>query len=352
MSIKETLKAAGLFQTSGAWAIVDGQYGSTGKGLVAAVLAECFARDVDLVASNAGPNSGHTSYYKGEKIVLQQLPSFAVYARKMGYEVPVYMNGGAIIDVQRLSDEIEEWDMRGLVSVHAAAAMITPESKANEAHLVGNVGSTGKGTGGALAAKILRDPKAVVGGLDEAFSYPFDIETGPIALETDMKVLLEVSQGFSLSLNASGMYPYTTSRDCTVSQALADAGIHPHTYQDCVMVVRTYPIRVAGNSGPHYPDQKEITWDELGQTPEITTVTKKVRRVFTWSDEQFRRAVHTNRPGVVFVNFMNYLGEGVDRNAWLEEHILKNYYHVMDRDPKAVLLGYGPNVDDVELWEF
>lgn len=352
MSIKATLKSAGFFQGSGAWAIVDGQYGSTGKGLVAAVLAECFAADVELVTSNAGPNSGHTSYYGGTKIVLQQLPSFAVYARKMGYEIPVYMNGGAIIDVQRLSDEITEWDMRDLVSVHASAAMITPESKANEAHLVGSVGSTGKGTGGALAAKILRDPKAVIGGLVNQFSYPFDVKDGHVFIDCSAKVLLEVSQGFSLSINASGMYPYTTSRDCTIGQALADAGIHPYTYRDCVMVVRTYPIRVAGNSGPHYPDQKEITWDELGQVPEITTVTKKVRRVFTWSDEQFLRAVHANRPGVVFVNFMNYLGEDVDRDAWLEEHILKNYHSVMGCSPKAVLLGYGPGVDDVELWEF
>ena len=68
-------------QKKGAHVLVDGQFGSTGKGLLASYLAEKAwdeGIDFDIVVTSAGPNSGHTFYHKGEKIVLKMLPSFAV----------------------------------------------------------------------------------------------------------------------------------------------------------------------------------------------------------------------------------------------------------------------------------
>lgn len=352
-SIRDELAQAGFLQERGAYAIVDGQFGSTGKGLVASVLAECFGHDVFAVFSNAGPNSGHTSYYGDVKIVLQQLPSYAVYMRvKTGVAPFVVMDAGAIIDIDRLNAEVEEWGVDP-VYVHPAAAVVTPEAKASEAHLVSNVGSTGKGTGGALASKILRDPNAVAVAHEDRFNPSICVTPLYTSNLASRKVLIEISQGFSLSLNASNMYPYTTSRDCTVTQALADAGIHPNFYRDAVMVVRTFPIRVAGNSGPCYADQVETSWEELGVEPEITTVTKKTRRVFTWSKEQFKAAVRANRPGVVFVNFMNYLkfdGPGGE-DRWLSENVIKPYHEAMGVLPKAILLGRGPKITDVEVYK-
>lgn len=367
--IKQELSQLGWFRTKGCWAVVDGQFGSTGKGLASGLLAELFHDQVDLVTSNAGPNSGHTSYLrrwvKGmpdevEKIVLQQLPTFGVIARKLGSNPHIHLNAGAIIASDTIASEMDKHEIWDNISVHPNAAMVTNgHMQLEKETLVGAVGSTGKGTGAALASKVMRDPKATVRGWYDAQPEgprqysPFGIATVDKPMDT-MRIFMEISQGFSLSLNASPFYPYTTSRDCTIAQGLSDAGIHPFDFDDCMMVVRTFPIRVAGNSGPHYPDQEEITWDQLGIEPEITTVTKKIRRVFTFSKTQFAHAVQANRPNVLLVNFMQYLDSwwpGIDHDDWVQRNIVEPYHATRGYSPELVLLGYGPNSEDVKIWD-
>tara|TARA_Y100000310_G_scaffold324866_1_gene387321 strand:+ start:10837 stop:11907 length:1071 start_codon:yes stop_codon:yes gene_type:complete len=329
----------------GAWVLVDGQFGSTGKGLAASVLAQHLWDKPSFVTSNAGPNSGHTFYYGSERVVLQQLPSFAVAAQRWGKSPPVFMNAGAIIDPERFEQECREYFPGDpfRVWLHSSAAIVDDEARRMEQSLVMKVGSTGKGTGAALARKILRTTGAVAA--DREFENC--VKGKPAVLNAHLRtIFVEVSQGYSLSLNASGMYPYTTSRDCTVAQAMSDAGIHPSEYAGSMMVVRTYPIRVAGNSGPGYGDQEETDWSEIGVEPEKTTVTKKIRRVFTFSVQQFREALIANRPEYLFVNFMNYLPLNQHR-GWLETNILRPYVQVMGAPPKLVLLGHGPKNDDV-----
>lgn len=352
-AIYNRLKEKGMFEVPGAYVLVDGQYGSTGKGLAAAVLADCFASTVDAVVSNAGPNSGHTCYYGNEKIVLKQLPSFAVYAKRMGKNhINVYMNGGAVIDPTILMDECVRYGVSPFV--HASAAVADEAAKYYDQQNIEAIGSTGKGTGAALASKVMRIPTSVVMGNKEAAEgftrglYRVYDNHSDIGIKHH-RVFVEVSQGFSLGINA-GFYPYCTSRDCTVSQAINDAGFHPLDYRQSMMVVRTFPIRVAGNSGPMYPDQEETTWEQLGQTPEHTTVTNKVRRVFTWSDLQYRAALRANRPDHIFLNFCNYLRpEKVDQ--FVVQNVLRPYLEETGYNPKSVLLGYGPRVEDVRLWE-
>lgn len=72
-------------------------------------------------------------------------------------------------------------------------------------------------------------------------------------------------------------------------------------------VMRPYPIRVAGDSGDIYPDQVETSWDEIGVEPELTTVTGKIRRVFTLSRMQLRDAIEETRPDEIVINFVDYL---------------------------------------------
>lgn len=360
--IKAALIRAQFLMNPGFYAVVDGQYGSTGKGLLSSVLAEHAGDQVDIVTSNAGPNSGHTSYFGDEKVVLRQLPTFSVMAQLFHGEMPwTRLNAGAIIEPDCLKAEVNQYVVdREKLSVSNNAAVVNHVAKDLEASLVQRIGSTGKGTGGALASKILRHPEAVFGGafLDDHPFGPFENEFGSGDLSIDMNayieqgqtVLAEVSQGFSLSLNAGGFYPYCTSRDCTVGQAMSDAGVHPKFFRDCAMVVRTYPIRVAGNSGPCYPDQHEVSWETLGQVPELTTVTQKVRRIFTWSKEQFMDAVNANRPGVIMVNFMNYLGPNVDHGNWVHNNVVLPYEQIMKHSPRLILLGYGPKNQDVRVW--
>ena len=83
-------------------------------------------------------------------------------------------------------------------------------------------------------------------------------------------MILEVSQGFDLSLNHGTEYPYCTSRDITVGMALNSAGCPPSMLGNVIGSFRTYPIRVGnvegGNSGPCHHDQTEITWADVSNT--------------------------------------------------------------------------------------
>lgn len=339
------LAASGWGAEPGMYFLSDGQYGSTGKGLVASALAQMSPGNIDLVTSNAGPNSGHTSYYKGEKIVLMQLPTFSVIAAKMGLNVDTYMNAGAILDIERLTEEVESYSRGRRVLVDPNAAVVTTDAKSEEKGMHESIGSTGKGTGGALARKVMRKEDAV---MQSHFTddMPFDMgRMQPMALASRTS-LVEVSQGFSLGINQQ-FYPYCTSRECTVSQALSDAGAHPNDFRSSMLVFRTFPIRVAGNSGGHYPDQRETSWEKLGQTPEKTTVTQKIRRVFTWSNQQFQEAVIANRSEHIFINFMNYL-DREEHPAFLA-NILHKYAEATGVMPKTVALGHGPRVEDVEM---
>jgi adenylosuccinate synthase len=113
-------------------------------------------------------------------------------------------------------------------------------------------------------------------------------------------VIIEGTQGYGLGLHA-GEYPYCTSSDTRAIDFLAMAGISPWyryiTLLDIWVVTRTFPIRVAGNSGPL---TNETTWQHLADItdgyiqPERTTVTKKIRRVGFFDVELVEQALRAN----------------------------------------------------------
>lgn len=122
--------------------------------------------------------------------------------------------------------------------------------------------------------------------------------------------MIEGTQGFSLSLN-HGPYPYCTSRDILASSLLSDVGISPRMCGEIIMLVRSYPIRVAGNSGPL---KDEIDWatvtKEAGYPHELiekTTVTKRVRRVGRFDIDQVIEACLLNRPTQIALTFADYV---------------------------------------------
>lgn len=311
-----------LFADTGVHAIVDGQYGSTGKGVLAAWLAEQpGAERISANITNAGPNSGHTFYHEGEKHVLKQLPTFAVKRSLMGFHrTDIFLSAGAAINPDVLAVEAAKYS-NVRIFVHPNAAWLSPlDADQEHSGPMAAVAGTRSGTGAVIARKVMRDPGAVahyhsLGGMPPNVFY---YNNGLAAIAQERPVVMEVSQGFSLGLNDPRFYPKVTSRECTVMQGISDARIPPRLVSRTYMSCRTYPIRVGDvdgySAGPWYPDQKETTWEALGQTPEITTVTQRVRRVATFSPMQFRDAVLANDPDFVFMNFLNYLtpGEGAD----------------------------------------
>jgi len=339
-----------LFKNTGVHCVVDGQFGSTGKGALSAWLAEQAFRtgavhNFSGAIYSGGPNSGHTCYFNGQKIVLKQLPTFAVYLSMHGISVPIYLSAGAIIDREILRREAAEYP-RVRIYVHPNAAIITDDDYATErGGTIAQVAGTRSGTGAALARKIARDPKAI------ARESLGNLGPNVVLLAHNLKPIvnayfMEVSQGFSLGIN-SEFYPKVTSRECTVMQGLADARIAPRHLAKTYMAVRTYPIRVGDvdghSSGDWYYDQMETSWSELGLPPERTTVTNRVRRVATFSMSQFFDACRVNDPDFVFISHMDYLS-GIGRDELI--HNIKEIGYSLDKEFKLIY-GFGPNVQDI-----
>jgi adenylosuccinate synthase len=97
------------------------------------------------------------------------------------------------------------------------------------------------------------------------------------------------------------------------------------------------------SSGSWYLDQVETSWDVLGIQPELTTVTKRQRRIATWSWMQFRDAMRVNRPTHVFLNFMNYLK--IDEAArFVDEHVR---IREESNERYDFIYGHGPRTNDI-----
>ena len=348
--------------------IVDLQFGSTGKGLLAGYLAETTKPDTVITAWAA--NAGHTYINaEGRKFVHTMLANGVVSPNLQRIMIGV----GSIIDPVNLLNEIGQCsDLIGdhvKIYVHRNAAVIDQRHRDEEnVHLGANtkIGSTKKGCGAAQIHRIRRDPDDLntfgalaEAGTNQAINDLIDkcdikvVSTDEwlqVLVQADM-VQIEGAQGYSLSMY-HGMYPYTTSRDVTTAQVLADCGI-PHCMTPIVKVygtARTFPIRVAnrfdddgkqvGYSGNCYPDQEEITFGGLGQPTELTTVTKLPRRIFTFSTAQIQEAAFMCGVHVLFMNFVNYC-----RTA-------EEMYDIMGKSfgmikAPELILGFGATIKDV-----
>lgn len=292
----------------------------------------------DIFCSSLSPNAGHTyREYDGTRIMVKQIPvGLTITRRSMAY-----LTAGSIIEPISFLAELDAYGIdHDRVIIHPAAAVVSADdinSEANPSSSYARIASTASGTGSALSAKIMR--AATLAGqhtLLAPFCKPFDLSWH---LGQGCSAIMETAQGFSLGINA-GFYPYCTSRDISVSQALSDARLHPSYLGDTIMSLRTYPIRVGNTanrtSGPFYPDSEETSWEALKQIPELTTVTKRVRRVATFSEQQFKDAAAIIRPDHVFLNFLNYASTRKELSMYAR--ILKGY---------DVLVGTGPCLEDV-----
>jgi adenylosuccinate synthase len=337
--------------------VMDFQFGSTGKGLIAGYLAK--RGGYDSVACSFATNAGHTYIDRSRGIMMmtQQLPT--------GISSPtvknVFLGPGALISPRVLREELDKYghmmvNKRLLIHPHAAIVQ-DYHMRAEVEGGMSRMGSTTKGVGEAMIERIRRQPNANIAFWHLAptrdeydlFQYVVTTEEYDYEMSKSEAMLVEGAQGFSLSMY-HGFYPFTTSRDVTPWQIAADCGI-PFKWASYIQVVgtlRTLPIRVNnrdGSSGPGYPDQFEHDWSELGLTPELTTVTKLPRRLFSFSHMQLHHAMqhcggyYNTR---VFLNFANY----IETVAPLVKAI-ETPQGTMLNPPKVEWIGVGP--DDSEV---
>lgn len=343
--------------------IVDLQFGSTGKGAIAGYLANRSGA-YDVAVSANMPNAGHTFIDAvGQKMVHKVLPS----SLASPHTNTALLAPAAVFNMEQLVKELHALEDFGytekLVCIHEHAVLLTPDHKLEEAQLPrpGStdintyqlIGSTQQGSAAALMHKIRRDI-----GHNPTAGAKYGLGTVPESrfirvvshaeylhiLATADRVLVEGSQGYSLGLNA-GFYPYCTSRDCTTARLLADCLIPPTMVNDVIGTARTYPIRVGGTSGPGYPDQEELSWEQVGQPEERTTVTNRVRRVFTFSEMQMAEAIQQSGPTKIFLNFCNY--QTAQENAMLVQ-LINNMCQEINGFGHVKYTGHGPGIDDIQ----
>jgi hypothetical protein len=162
-----------------------------------------------------------------------------------------------------------------------------------------------------------------------------------------MRVLVEGSQGVDLDLNFAE-YPYCTSRQTHPTQLVADAGLPGRAITNVVINLRTNPIRISNESAAtgeqcytgNYWEAREIGWEAVAKQAGydnfdefveeyryamMTSVTKKVRRIFEFPTE---RAKYVNalaggllRNGNVLysLNFINFVDRTVKGKTTYEE---------------------------------
>lgn len=266
--------------------IVGGQFGSESKGRVTLDVIRQRLSEGQHVRSVrvAGPNAGHVVIDPtGKRWAMRQLPVGFVEP-----EVVLEIAAGSEIDPRVLATEIkaveaEGYSVRDRLYIHPEATYLEPRHvlEEQESDLTARLGSTAKGIGAARADRVWRTARRVKDA-PAVFQALGRIQgLSGIRQMVGSAVVIEGTQGYGLGLHA-GHYPQCTSSNARAIDFLAMAGISPWDLEDVRrdfriwVVVRPYPIRVAGNSGEL---SGETTWSELGLEAERTTVTQKIRRV-------------------------------------------------------------------------
>jgi adenylosuccinate synthase len=294
--------------------VVGGQYGSEGKGKIAQFLAR--ERGVSAVVRVGGPNSGHTPLAPvGRGAVLRQLPTAAFDGSAL-----CVLPSGSYVDPLLLVEEIERTSVRPQqVLVDPFAVVVTPDHQREESGsgLQASIGSTLSGTGAALWHRVRREAD-VVFAKDVPLLQDLIADTKSVLrsiLTRREWVLIEGTQGFGLSLLHGDLFPFATSRDTSAASAVAEAGLSPLDVEEIALVLRAFPIRVGGNSGPL---EGEIDWEDVaarGQhdhpIQERTSVTGRIRRVARFSSHVVGRALAANRPTLLAMNHLDYVDHGV-----------------------------------------
>lgn len=333
--------------------VLDSQAGSCGKGKFIGYLAT--KDNVDIAIDNFMSNAGHTFISEsGDKCMTQQLPTSLV-----NKDTSLVIGPEAAITPHILFREMIEYkDMIGdrKIIINPNAVVIKQHHRDTEAQILRS-GSTFKGCGAARADKVMRQAELFgsywkrygyiedgidgIGGIFTIADVKF-IESHIIVMDTmeyindaidcHYNILVEGSQGCDLDINYGLPYPNTTSRQCHAGQLVADCGISPKLVDEIIMIMRPYPIRISNTtnltdengdtlitSSGDYNGAEEITWDivkkrcgapadvEFG---EMTTVTKKMRRVFEMNWDRLKYVTKLNRPTMIALNFAQYIDWG------------------------------------------
>lgn len=294
--------------------IVSGQYGSEGKGHICAHLAGGYG----VLVRVGGPNAGHNVAFP--RYNYRQLPS----GTQSNKGAKILIAAGSTILPERILKEIRDCNVADRLVIDEQAMVIEDWDRSFEGQEggLGSIGSTKQGAGAALARKILNRGKQPMLGnpVRLAKDHP-DLSPYVGSVQRELEdafsvgthVMIEGTQGTGLSLH-HGNYPNVTARETTASGCLADAGVAPMCVRRVVMVVRRYPIRVGGESGPmgieidfkKVANRSGIPVDEIREI-EVGSVSGNQRRIAEFDWEQLRRSAAINGATDIALSFSDYI---------------------------------------------
>lgn len=336
--------------------VIDGQWGSTGKGKLYGYLYNRYPY-INVSVCDFMPNAAHT-YIDGygKKFVSKIMPIGSLFPQVKF----VCIGPHAVFKESQLLKEYAEvlkWrDSDFELAIHPLATVIDDADLDNERSALTHISSTLQGGCSSVVRKMMRNSKNCNLAKNCKSLGRYIRNTQRLVqhqIGEEDTILCETAQGFDLGLNI-GQYPYTTSRDCLIGRLLDNAGGHPKSLGSIIASLRSFPIRVGntskGYSGPYYSDQREISWDDISKyvghrVEEKTTITNKVRRIFTWSNCQTVKFLDYCRPDFAFLNFVNYYPDDYcDREISRIKKMLSAW------NCKLSLLGTGSrNNDMIEL---
>ena len=370
--------------------VTDGSWGSCGKGLITTALAA--KNRPEIISTTNMANAGHTAVHvDGRKFIAKALPSAtALHTWLDDYDPMIVVGPSAAFDLAQMLKEIELCEVGHNTVIHSRAGVITDAHKQLEcdgSEGTKHIASTMQGCGAFLAEKVMRrkdlklarDYKELESYSDrklieyaqrvsksEAQSFPLALKQ---LMQSEATILHEGSQGFSLDINHGSHYPQCTSRGTTAMQNAADMGISHFDIGDIYLVIRPYPIRVGnviengtmvGYSGDCYSDHHELTWADVAKAAgapeevmagELTTVTKRLRRVFSFSAIQLREAVAVNGATKLALNFANYIDWscfGTSNYDKLPTKVFDFIHEIEDiAGIPVTVVGTGPQTDHV-----
>jgi len=269
--------------------IVGGFYGDEGKGRIVAAVAK--RENVKVVArASGGTNCGHTVVFEGKTYGIRQIPSAALDCPSAS----LVIGPGALVDPEVALKEIQLMGLNpSRLVIDKNCAIIEQRHRLAETsneHLMKTVGSTGSGTGAAMAEHVLRcgpiarDCQLITSYVGDSVKIVHD------ALLQNEKVLIEGTQATFLSLY-HGDYPFCTSKDVCASSMCADVGVGPCHVRDVILVFKAYVTRVGNGFLKNELSSEETQqrgWAEYG------VVTGRPRRAAPFDYDLAKKSILLN----------------------------------------------------------
>ena len=303
--------------------VMGGQFGSEGKGEFAAFFAKY--EGITTVVRTGGPNAGHTVTDGGQTFKMQQIPTSWIYGKGMD----LYIGPGSLIDLHQLKKEADlvenELNHPGELPrlfIDQNAVVINDVHRIWEEQmgLRERLGSTAHGIGAARAEHIKREVTLMKD--IELFNMPDWIsvhDTGPM-LQSRLERGIRT---FSLRAPKDLASPSSTAVTTPSSPPVTSPPVKSSTTPESPAVRTTGSPPSAGpvpSGSPEtaVPLEGEISWEELQEViphlnkPEITTVTRKPRRIAREPDwDELERMKGFCQPDSIALTFLDYAFPGL-----------------------------------------